>query len=273
MTTTLLKHEWLRTRSMLGSILGIVTLLILLGAVLSITGWVLLATLGLGIAVLGVLMLIPAVQLGLVVDYWRSGYGRTGYFTQTIPAQGSTIYGAKLLWAMVVSVGALVATMILGFLTWWAGSVQFGVPSPTSGVIGEMWSAVNDVAPAWMIVVGTLLVLASFLVWPIYYYFAVSVGHESRFAGMGAAGPVVVFVVLYVAIQVTSFLSMVVLPLGVGMQADDSLGLVSFDVLEQMGPGANGDVVPFGFLGAMILLLGLCAWRTARSWNRKVALS
>lgn len=125
----------------------------------------------------------------------------------------------------------------------------------------------------WMIVVGAVLMVASFLIWPIYYYFAVSVGHESRFAGMGPAGPVVVFVVLYICIQVASFIGMVVIPFGVGMDGD-TVGVVSFHVLGEMAAGAtDGEVMPLGFLVPMGLLLAFCAWRTARSWNRKVALA
>src|SRR5699024_12771839 len=81
--------------------------------------------------------------------------------------------------------------------------------------LGGFWSTIREVAPVWMIVVGAVLMVASFLIWPIYYYFAVSVGHESRFAGMGPAGPVVVCVMLYICIQVASFIGMVVIPFGV----------------------------------------------------------
>lgn len=273
MTTTLLKHEWLRTRGMLGSILGVVALLILLGAVLSMTGLALLATLGILIAVLGVCVLVPAVQITLAVDYWRSGYGRIGYFTQTIPARGSTIFWAKFLWAMVVSVAALVATLILGFLTWWAVSVQFGIPSPTSGVIGDVWTAVTDVAPPWVIAAGLLLLLASFLIWPVYYYFAASVGSERRFAGLGIGGPIVVFVLLYIAVQIFSFVGLLLVPFG--LEATDSgMAFVPFNVLGELSAASGtSDVMPLGFLVSMALVAVYCLWRTARSWNHKVALN
>lgn len=55
-----------------------------------------------------------------------------------------------------------------------------------------------------MIPAGLALLLARFLVWPVYYYlayFAVSVGNERRLVGLGAGGPVVVFTAVYVATQ------------------------------------------------------------------------
>ena len=89
---------------------------------------------------------------------------------------------------------------------------------------------------------------------------------------MGAAGPIVVFVVLYVGMQLASLLGMVAIPLGIGMEGD-RLGLVSFNVLDEMTVGtANSEAMPIGFLATMGLILVFCAWRTVRSWNHKVAL-
>lgn len=272
MTTTLLKHEWLRTRGALGMYFGITVLVGLLGSLLGASGWSVLSVLGLLLAFLAVFVLVPGVQLLLVADYWRSGYGRTGYFTQSIPVRGATIFRAKLLWAVLVSLAAVVLTVLLGWVVWWAVAINSGITSPSVAVIGDIMADLAEIAPAWMIVAGAVLMLASFLVWPIYYYFAVSVGHENRFAGMGAAGPIVVFVVLYVGMQLASLLGMVAIPLGIGMEGD-RLGLVSFNVLDEMTVGtANSEAMPIGFLATMGLILVFCAWRTVRSWNHKVAL-
>src|SRR5699024_35743 len=114
MTTTLLKHEWLRTRGTLGMLFGILALVVILGALLAATGWPLLSELGVLLAMLGLFVLVPAAQLLLTADYWRSGYGRTGYFTHSIPARGATIFRAKLAWAIIASFAALVLTVVLG---------------------------------------------------------------------------------------------------------------------------------------------------------------
>ena len=112
MTTTLLKHEWLRTRGALGMYFGITVLVGLLGSLLGASGWSVLSVLGLLLAFLAVLVLVPGVQLLLVADYWRSGYGRTGYFTQSIPVRGATIFRAKLLWAVLVSLAAAMCFLV-----------------------------------------------------------------------------------------------------------------------------------------------------------------
>ena len=72
MITTLLKHEWLATRSLLGSIGAVAVLLIAAGTALTATGWP-------GISLVGMLMvmaplaaLVPATQIALAVHYWQS---------------------------------------------------------------------------------------------------------------------------------------------------------------------------------------------------------
>lgn len=276
MTTTLLKHEWIRTRGTLGTLFGIVALVGVLGSLLGITGWPLLSVLGSLLGFLAVFILVPATQLLLAADYWKSGYGRTGYFTHSIPVRGSTIYWAKLAWAMLASLAALVLTVVLGLVAWWAFAQQSGmINAPSFSAVGEWWQWITAVTPAWMIVAGALLMLASFLAWPIYYYFSVSIGHESRLSGLGAAAPVVVFVAVYIGIQILSLLAMVAIPVGIGMVDGDSLGFVSFNLVSELSVGANAsdDVMPIGFLVSMGLILVFCLWRTARSWNHKVAMT
>ena len=275
MTTTLLTHEWLRTRSALGAFFGIVALVVVLGSLLGVTDWPLLAVLGYLLAGFGVFALVPATQLILAADYWRSGYGRTGYFTHSIPARGSTIYRAKLLWSVIASAAALVLTVLLGLVFWWAVARNTGVPAPSWSVVSDMLTAVSDALPAWLIVVGLVVGLAAVLLTPVYYYFSVSLGLEARFAGLGVGGPIVVFVVLYIVVQLLSLLGMVVLPFGIGPAGDQTVGFVSFNLVTEMSKGAQGnsDVLPIGFVVAMAALTVYCIWRTARSWNRHVSLS
>lgn len=274
MTTTLLTHEWLRTRGALGTTLGVIALVGVLGGLLGAAGWPLLSQLGLALGMLAAVVAVPAVQLTLAADYWRTGYGRTGYFTHSIPVRGAVIFWAKLVWAMVASLAALVLTAGLAVLTWWSAARQSGLTSPSYSVLSDAWTTVTTAAPAWMIAAGVLVTLGSFLIWPVYYYFSVSVGHERRLATLGAGGPVVVFVLVYVATQVLSLLAMIALPFGISMGAGGSLEFVRFDMIGELAAGAaaSDDVMPVGFLAASAVVVVFCLWRTARSWNHRVAL-
>lgn len=272
MTTTLLKHEWLRTRGMLGTAFGVILLVGILGSLLGALGLSALSMIGLFLGVMAAAILIPVVQVLLAVDYWRSGYGRTGYFTQSIPVRGSTIFWAKLLWSLIVSGVAVAVTALLGWLAWWAVAVNADFTRPTPHVIGDAVESLLDLAPAWMVVLGVLAVLASLASTMVYYFFSVSIGHERWLGNMGAGGPIVVFVVLYVVSQVASFIGMLVIPLGLGMK-DDRLGVVPFYVLSEMSMGTgSSDVMPIGFLVTLLLLVAVLLWRTVLSWNHKVAL-
>ncbi|MBB1057027.1 hypothetical protein G6020_06375 [Dietzia sp. B19] len=274
MTTTLLTHEWLRTRGALGTTLGVIALVGVLGGLLGAAGWPLLSQFGLALGMLAAVVAVPAVQLTLAADYWRTGYGRTGYFTHSIPVRGSVIFWTKLMWAMAASLAALVLTAGLALLTWWAAARQSGLTSPSYSVLSDAWTTVTTAAPAWMIAAGVLVTLGSFLIWPVYYYFSVSVGHERRLAALGAGGPVVVFVLVYVVTQLLSLMAMIALPFGISMGAGGSLEFVRFDMIGELAAGAaaSDDVMPVGFLAASVVLVVFCLWRTARSWNHRVAL-
>ncbi|GAA1718896.1 hypothetical protein [Dietzia cercidiphylli] len=274
MTTTLLTHEWLRTRGALGTTLGVIALVGVLGGLLGAAGWPLLSQLGLALGMLAAVVAVPAVQLTLAADYWRTGYGRTGYFTHSIPVRGAVIFWAKLVWAMVASLAALVLTAGLAVLTWWSAARQSGLTSPSYSVLSDAWTTVTTAAPAWMIAAGVLVTLGSFLIWPVCYYFSVSVGHERRLAALGAGGPVVVFVLVYVVTQLLSLMAMIALPFGISMGAGGSLEFVRFDMIGELAAGAaaSDDVMPVGFLAASVVLVVFCLWRTARSWNHRVAL-
>ncbi|MDV3355033.1 hypothetical protein [Dietzia sp. IN118] len=272
-TTTLLKHEWLRTRGPLATLFGLIALVGVLGSLLGASGWPLLSELGLAAGMLAAVVAVPAVQLALAADYWRSGYGRTGYFTHSIPVRGARIFRAKLAWAMLASLAAIVLTVVLALLAWWANSQRSGGTAPSWSTLTEAWSTVTAVTPGWMIAAGLVLVLAWFLVWPVYYYFAVSVGHERRLAGLGAGGPVVVFVAVYIASQVLALLGMLVIPFGVGEAEGETLGLVRFDLVGELAAGrTTSEVMPIGFAVSLVAVAAFCLWRTARSWNHKVAL-
>ena len=108
MVSTLIKHEFLRTRTWLGLVFGVATLLTLMGTLMAYTPWALVQGLGFIVSVVVVGAFFTVVQLALAYDYWRSSYSRTGYFTQSLPVKGSTIYGAKFLWGSIVTVVALI---------------------------------------------------------------------------------------------------------------------------------------------------------------------
>lgn len=273
MTATLLKHEWLRTRSMLGAIAGIAVVLAALGSLLAATRWPLISTIGAYAVTVTIAGLVPAVQLALAADYWRSSYGRTGYFTQTLPVSGPTIFRAKLLWAWTATLGAIVAVLVLGALAWPGTARGMGHAELNPFVaFADFWSGILETAAVWQVIVGLIIALAlGVLIWPVQYYFAVSIGSEEPLNRLGAGGPVLMWLAVYVAAQVVALAGLLVVPLGIGA-TDGGLGIVGYAPLSELTSGNPEDVMPLGIIPALALVAALCLWRTVCSWRSRVSL-
>lgn len=272
MMATLLKHEWLRTQRMIAFVLGVAGLVIALATVLTVTGWPLLATLGTLIGVMTLGLLIPGLQLALAVHYWRSSYSRTGYFTQSLPIRGSKIFSAKLVWALLVSIIGAAVTAVLALIYWPAFAGRTGNEQNPFTVLGHVWSELTAAASPAMIIAGTLTFALLILAWPTFYFFAASIGSETPLNRLGASGPVIVFIATYLVMQLAMFAALLTIPWGIDM-GGNQLSLVSFNLLEEMRAGSStNDVMPIGFIPALLLLSVVFTWRTGRSWNKKVSL-
>lgn len=272
--TTLLTHEWLRTRSLLLTVAGLAALVAAAGALLAATGWAVLAGIGAVVAVGAAICLVPAVQVALAVDYWRSSYGRVGYYTQTLPLRGATIYRAKLLWAWAASVAAVVATGALLAATWPAVARGTGMPERNPFVlVADTWAAATGAAGTGPVLLLLAVALALVLVWPVQYFFAASFGSETPRNRLGAGGPVVTWVVLYLVVQLVTVVGLFAVPYAVGPVGADGLGVVPFHAWRELRAGTGSqDVFPLGVVPPLLLVGVACAWRTVRSWDRKVSL-
>lgn len=274
MMTILLTHEWKRTRSLLLAATGIAALVTAVGSLVSATGWPVVSFLGSLLAIVVTALYVPAIQVLLAVDYWLSSYSRTGYFTQTLPVRGGTIFGAKLLYCLAVTVVGLLITLMLAAIAWTGQAVMAGESANPFAAAGRIWSQIVDVASPGVIALAIVLLLFSYGAWLVQMLFAASIGSESRFNRMGLAGPVVVFIGVYVVLQVLLFVSILVVPLGIGPVAD-GLGITRIDLLGEVltdPASSGGDVMPLGFIPPLVVVTGYCLWRTVRSWNRKVSL-
>lgn len=273
MTTTLLVHEFRRTRGPLGLVAGAAALLVAAGVLLALAPWPLVASFGAVVGVGAVGAMLPVACCVLAVDYWRSGYGRLGYFTHSLPVRGARIYAVRLAYGLLVSLAGTALTAVLAIPVWMA-AVFREVPEGTS-LVAYLADAVRQWlvgVPAWALVGGPAVIVLAAWGSLVGYYFAASIGSGSRFAGLHAAGPIVVFVLLYVVAQLAAFAGIVAIPWAVGRTGAD-LGLVRVDIIGVLasGSGAN-DVMPVGFLVTYAVLgLVLIAW-TARAWDHDVTL-
>lgn len=273
MVTTLITHEALRTRNWLAVLFGAAAITTLVGTLMAYTPWALIQGLGFVLAIVAVGAFLTVVQVGLAFDYWRSSYSKTGYFTQSLPVRGSTIYGAKLLWGSVVTVVALVWNLLLVVPVLFGASHMFDLGITFPRLLDEL-KVMFGAAPAWVWVVGVIVVIALFVGGLAQYYFAASIGSEARMNRLGIGGPILVWFVLYLVMQVVLFLGIIAIPLGLTATPDGTaLTVVSMDFLELMINNQDANAMPVGFIPVLFVVSAALIWRTVVSWNKKVSLA
>ncbi len=272
MVSTLTKHEALRTRAWLAVVFAAATLLTVVGTLMAYTPWALVQGLGFVLAVVAVGAFLMVVQVGLAFDYWRSSYSKTGYFTQSLPVKGSTIYGAKLLWGSIVTIVALIWNLVLVVPVLFGASHMFDLGITFSRILDEL-GAMFGAAPVWVWGAVGIVILALLVGGLAQYYFAASIGSEARMNRLGIGGPILVWFVLYLVLQVLLFAGIVAVPLGLGQAPDGGLSLRSVNFLGLMLNNQDAEVMPLGFILALFVVTVPLIWRTVVSWNKKVSLA
>lgn len=269
---TLFKHDVLRTRASLGVAALAVVALWALGLLALFTGWPVISTVGLIGAFAAILILPVAVQITLLVDFWRTGFGRAGYLTHTLPTHGRTLYASRLAWAWSASLLALVVSAGLFLATWPVANRHTpGAEGNPFVALREQWESLTQVAPTWLLVIALVSTVVMVLIWPAHYYFAVSVGAQAPLNRLGLGGPVLVGLGTYLGTQVLLFLSFLAIPRALSISGGE-VELVPFHVFEEMSAGTDPEVLPFGFAPVLVLLtLAMIVW-TARVWDRKISL-
>ncbi|HMR48597.1 MAG TPA: hypothetical protein PKE40_10110 [Arachnia sp.] len=274
MVTTLIKHDVIRTRSLL---LGAAGIAVAIATVLALSAWLIGGPLGQMSWVFGLVLtfgFLPLAQLWLGVDLYRSSFSKRGYFVQTLPMRGTAILTAKYLWALLVTVFALVVSIIVGTIT------AAGAAAVNSTSLQELWSVLNealrmlDLSPwVWWLVIFFFLV---YLVQGVVqYYFCVALGSESWINKLGGVGPILVWVGLYVAFQLLSLLSLFIpgsLVLG-GGGVEFTWNSFFYPLVSDLAEGAEGAALfPVATIWVMLLALGVLVWRSYVSMGRKVDL-
>lgn len=282
MIAKLLKHEFVRTRALLGVIFGAALASVALGCVLLALGIPVLETFGVIFSLLPVLVLVPAVQILMAVDFWQSSFRSQGYLTHAIPVKGATIYWTKLLWQMIVSAVAIVVGFFLLALVWFvlgtAGLEFFAAEPNLFTLVGNVLGAAGDIFPAPVLygVIIPLLLLAAFFQWPVYYTFAASVGSAGSLGRMGGGGPVIAALLAWLASQVITFLALVVVPFGVDLaplEAGNAPEFIHVSITRLIASGSNSDIIPLGAFAGVAIMLVAYLWMSQRSWNTKVELN
>lgn len=269
MYAALLKNEARLQARPLASILGIALAVYAGGLILMLLRIPLLSSLGSVAAVGAFGLLAVSVPALLVWRYYASMYGREGYLTHAIPAKHTTLYAAKFSWALGVWLVSLLiaAAMVLGYV--------IGEAISAGGTAGDAWKTLAD----GLAQIGTVpvTVFAIWLVIGIVIYVAqfgwiVTFGMEERFRSLGQGGPVLVWFLSYVALQVLAVVSLVLIPFGVSLDLKQFV-FASFlpELMAAIG-GAEPSFVPLGWLPLLLATLPVYVVWTLRSLKNHTSL-
>ena len=255
----LLKHEFLTTWRLLATVVGII---IGVCVTLLIPAWLHLPVIGstgqvlslFGFAVIG-----PVVVVLLAIGYWRTMYSGPGYFTHSLPVRGRAIFGAKVTYAVVVSMVALASGLGLAMIlpgradaaTWEAATAAW-----------RQISSVVAVGQMWAIVVVIVVMYACELV---LYLSAMTLGTRGVFGSLGPGGSVMGLVIAYFVVQIVVVMTLLVVPLGVGLTGPDA-GRVVFQAMDfDFVNGTAPSVLGVGWLPALVVLAAVAAGLAVRS--------
>lgn len=273
----ILVHELRSTRKALFTTLGIMMLVSVVSLTVAALRVPFLGALCLLIGVFAIAALVPAALIVLAVNYWRTMYGREGYFTMTIPVKGRTLFWAKVVYASIAA--AVAAVLTLGGAA--LATISFGLSQRFSfgdsvGLIRTLIESIDT--PLLGFIVAVVAVQLFFVI--VAGAAIMSIGAEGRFNHLGIGAPVIGAVLLYVVMQVLALVSMLFVPFGLKIAGDDAGTFVArgmwhdFVKLLESGGAATSDpeVIGLGVLPVSVIVTVLLAWWGVRSIERRTSL-
>lgn len=269
----LFAHEVRSTRKTLLVTVGIMLLIAALAVGLGALKVPVLGVLGFVFGGILIASITPVVLVLLAENYWRTMYGREGYFTMTLPVQGRALFTAKVLYGVVATCIALALT----------GLALVGLTVVLSLMAGNApLAGVNEIvsqAGAPMVWFFVLMLLVQFAFAVVTGAAIMSIGAEGRFNHLGFGAPVLGYVLLYVVMQVLGLAAMLFLPFGIIMLGPDAGTIVAQGMLKDFlasiaDPSGNTapQVLGLGIVPLSIVVAAFFAWWGARSVERHTSL-
>jgi len=276
MIGTLIAQDFRATRKSLVAVVGIALLVVAVSLTMTALRVPVIGQIGLVVGIIAAVML-TLVVLGLLVEnYWRTMYGREGYFTMVVPVRGRTLFFAKVVYGLTVAVvgAALSALGLVG------AAVAFAL-SQRQEPLEFLRTGLGMVEPwmAWFAAAALLLQIAYLVVVGAGI---MSIGAQGRFNHLGFGAPVLGAVLVYLVMQVVTFAAIMVVPFGVVMVGPDAGSLVPRGMLNEFiavlgddpatGSTQPPNVLGLGFVFTSAALIALMAWWGARAVDRHTSL-
>lgn len=275
MMSTLLTQEFRSTRRLFATAFGLMLLVALVSFATNALRIPVVGGIGFVLGLLVTAMFVPVALALLAACYWRTMYGREGYFTMSIPVRGRTLYASKTLFGLAVALVAAALTLVGGAVGFASFTMANAVPLADGVAQLRETLSVVDASALWF-------AAASVLVNLVYIVVAgsalMTIGAEGRFNRLGFGAPVIGGALLYVVMQVLGLAAMLFLPFGMRLTGPDAGAFVAqgmwsdFVVAIEDGGSTEPGVIGLGMLPLSILVTALLAWWAVRSVERRTSL-
>ena len=272
MIGSLIAQEARSLRRTLGGTAGIlvlVTLVCLAGAALDIP---FIGAVGLVVAITAAVAFTPLVLGILAENYWRTMYGREGYFTMALPVAGRSLFAAKVIFGLITAFAAAVVSVAL--LLACAAAFALSIDQHPARFIREGLAQIPDGMGVFLAI--ALLLQLIYLV--IVGAALMSIGASARFNHLGFGAPVIGGVLTYVVMTAVSFVAMLLVPLGIAIGGPDAGAFVAEGMLptflaQVAGHSPDGpEVVGVGVLFTSVAASVVFAVWGARTVERSTSL-
>jgi hypothetical protein len=159
----------------------------------------------------------------LIWRYYKNMYANEGYLTHTLPVKPSLLLWSKLLVAFVWSVISYIVTCAAILMVSISMIIRDGGKISDMGDIYHMgvvnMGMENYQVQMWLWMIA-LLTLSIILVL-MQAYFSITVGNLTKLHSLGIGGPILIFVLMYLALQVISAISTLFIPIGIEISPTD----------------------------------------------------
>ncbi len=205
MITKIMKHDFLALRKPLGITIGLTLLTAILSAIAVsiLRNSVAVGSIIFLLAFLGMLAAYLVYSIILLVHYYRSMYGKTGYFTMSIPARPTELFWAKSLFNLLALGLFTLVVFCGGFLLVTALFFE----DASGNALTYFFTTLQTWQVAFLLLMAMLLSSISSV---FFCQFIVTAGNRrpflDRFGKIG--GPILVAVLVYVGMQIIGFLLM-----------------------------------------------------------------
>ena len=187
------------------------------------------------LSILGFILCGVAILIFTVINDYQNQQGKRSYFFRSIPAQGSAILGSRITYYATYYFSTILMIIIGLTLRLVADDVtNMGIPFHMA------FNVYKDLYPITkMVGIMIFLVIYTGTEFIISMMFAITIGSHAKFKSLGIGGPVLVYFLHYIAMQIINLISILFIPIAIKLPENFDSGFKFEIVFQSMMPEIN----------------------------------